>query len=205
MLLMLMLLLRLLPLKLLKRELLLKNGLLLLLLLKRLLLKRLLLKRLLLKSLLLRGSGGGPGDESESLLNDGVVERGVPVLRSVGRKVLAIVHEVLARLRSAGERGQMKKMKGKLVPYVNEQTKKSMPVLPPIPRHQSKPWRVHFLVWRERYDYFITCILRNLQAAMVHPSVIYDWNQVRYRLERYLYETSSNRNKSYYLLAGPRG
>ena len=97
--------------------------------------------------------------------------------------------------------------RGKLVPYERSKKRdKDKDIMPPIPLHHPKPWQVHFVVWCDRYEYFVTSILNNLHTAMVHQgsAVVYDWFEVRDGLERYLYETSFNRNRSYYLLSGPR-
>lgn len=97
----------------------------------------------------------------------------------------------------------------KLVPYIKnpEGQKRAREYATPIliPKHQARPWQVPFRVWKERYNYFIKSIFDNLQAVLTrNGSVGVDWVGVRYRLERYLYETSYSRYKSFYLLSGPR-
>lgn len=75
----------------------------------------------------------------------------------------------------------------------------------PLPR-VTQPWLVPFRAWRERYAYFVDCILGNILASMRYSmqAAAADRPAMRLALERYLYRTGHNRFKSFAQLSGPR-
>ena len=81
-------------------------------------------------------------------------------------------------------------------------------IVPATPTQPTQPGLVPFRVWRERYAYFVDCVLENVRTAIDGPStaaaVQFDWPGVRCDLEKYLYATGHSRFRSFYLLSGPR-
>ena len=75
-------------------------------------------------------------------------------------------------------------------------------ILPPTPR-LTQPWLIPFRQWKDRYSYFVDCILTNIVTS-ISSSAIVDRVGMRRDLERYLYKTSHNRFKRYVQLSGPR-
>jgi hypothetical protein len=81
----------------------------------------------------------------------------------------------------------------------------TLPAMPPTPTPRlTQPWLVPFRVWRERYAYFVDCILGNILTSLSHSlassqnsSTTFDRAGMRSDLERYLYRTSSSRFKSF--------
>ncbi len=79
---------------------------------------------------------------------------------------------------------------------------------PPTPR-VVQPWLVPFRVWRERYAYFVDCMLGNIMTSLRNSlppagGTTFDRPGMRNALEHYLYRTSHNRFKSFVQLGGPR-
>ena len=79
---------------------------------------------------------------------------------------------------------------------------------PPTPR-VVQPWLVPFRVWRDRYAYFVDCMLGNIMTSLRNSlpaagGTTFDRPGMRHALEHYLYRTSHNRFKSFVQLGGPR-
>lgn len=81
---------------------------------------------------------------------------------------------------------------------------------PPKPEHPEHPvlvpkitqaGDVRFRDWCIAYEYFVDCMMNCLRVKLGNISAIsWDWDGVRTDLERYLYQTSANRQRAYILL-----
>lgn len=52
-----------------------------------------------------------------------------------------------------------------------------------------------FYEWRARYSYFVQCMLATMRHRFEGAPLVWDWDGLRERLERFVYRTSSSRSR----------
>lgn len=74
--------------------------------------------------------------------------------------------------------------------------------LPRPPSRLTQPGELPFNTWRDEYAYFVDCMMACLRSRLQpsEPLMAWDWEGARRSLERHLYETSTNRYKTFVLL-----
>ena len=72
------------------------------------------------------------------------------------------------------------------------------PAPPCPPRPVPDPARVlGIAAWRERYGYFVSCMMAMMASRLEGAPLVVDWEGVRARLERFVYVAASSRFRAF--------